>query len=421
MSFRVVFSDTIRDMRLLRANMIETKESTRVSMATIASAATPLRGFLRELNTFDMLSRSLIVNRICIKIVIRFTEFSIMEPIVISGASGFLGSAFLVEVLRMPDVDRVILISRRPVDLSDRYFSKLFEDPSEAQELWRKVEILQADLSNPLDLQQKLETLAQGSRTRFRVFHLAAQISEKADPGFIRRLNVEATQVLVEWANQHAVRLVFVSSVAAFGSSASPQVRSERDFASFDPVSSHSLYFQTKREAHLLVESRSTIGYDIYCPSIIHGPWDSLKETRSRLTPFLKKGFRLVPPGGANFVPLSDILRHLLISVKTESAAPSRVRIVSGANWTFREYIENYLRAYGIERKLTVLPAWPFRLLEMLTPWLPAHHRSMVHGARYLFFRSDFETRSDQELVQASLLAVGQSAKYLKEQDKFTT
>lgn len=333
-----------------------------------------------------------------------------MEPIVITGASGFLGSSFLVQLLRQSQVARVYLLARRPLGPSDRYLQKLFNSLEEGERLWAKVRILEGDLSDSVKLSKALAELALRETQKFRVFHLAAQISEKADPAFIRRLNVDATKIITEWANAHASRMTFISSVAAFGTSRQPLVRTEADFEKYDVAFSHSIYFESKRQAHLALIKSSKIGYDIYCPSVIHGRFDNLKDTRSRLDPYLKKGLSWAPPGGANFVPLQRVLEKLNESLAKDANAPASVELVVGANWTFKNYIEIFLKSRGIQRSLKLLPQGFFRLIETFSAILPASLSSLLVASRFLYFRSQNEKLSESELEKMTLQAIQESA-----------
>jgi nucleoside-diphosphate-sugar epimerase len=333
-----------------------------------------------------------------------------MEPIVITGASGFLGSAFLAKMLKNPEIERVYLLARRPLNLGDRYLEKQFSSAFDSQKLWEKVRVIESDLSDPASRRRGLETLQKQENGKFFLFHLAAQISENADPNFIRELNVHATRDLVEWANRRALGMAFISSVAAFGSSQKDSFRSENDFSSFEKLNERSLYCTTKREAHRTVVEECRVPYFVACPSVIHGPWDSLKDTRSRLNPFLYGNFSWVPPGGANFVSLEHVLAVLDHGFQEIRQGRSGVRLAVGANWSFKTYVESYLEMAGKARSLKILPKSLFRAVEILSAWIPAKSTSLLHGGRFFYFKSVF----DSETEENTRCALAESVRTLK-------
>ncbi len=339
-----------------------------------------------------------------------FRILELMEPIVISGASGFLGSAFLARLLKRPDVEKVLILSRRKLDPSDRYLARQFASKADSDALWKKVEIISCDLADTTSRRQGLKEVAEKITGKVILCHLAAQISEKGDPSFIRELNVIATRDLVDWANKYARSISFVSSVAAFGSTNGPRIRSEADFSEFETHNNESLYCMTKREAHLAVTEGARIPWHVVCPSVIHGAWDSMKDTRSRLKPYFSGKLSWAPPGGANFVALDHVLNVLEKGLGGLRDSDSRIELAVGANWTFKNYIEKYLAACGRPRRLRQIPLWVFRIIRSLASLKKGVGSSFVHGGRYLYFNSQFEQGAESSEA-ATINALESSAK----------
>ncbi len=118
-----------------------------------------------------------------------------MLTVAVTGPTGEIGRPFLAALERMPDVERVIGMARRPFD--------------PAAHGWSKVEYRQGDI---LD-RASVEALVEGADV---VAHLAFAIV--AGSGASREINLTGSRNVFELAAAAgAKRLVYTSSVAAYG------------------------------------------------------------------------------------------------------------------------------------------------------------------------------------------------------------
>jgi UDP-glucose 4-epimerase len=118
-----------------------------------------------------------------------------MLTVAVTGPTGEIGRAFISALERLPEVERVIGMARRPFDLADQG--------------WEKTEYRRGDV---LD-REAVEELVEGADV---VVHLAFAIV--AGGAGSREVNLTGSRNVFEaTANAGAKRLVYTSSVAAYG------------------------------------------------------------------------------------------------------------------------------------------------------------------------------------------------------------
>lgn len=172
------------------------------------------------------------------------------RPVLITGATGFLGSRlahFLVGSGK-----RVRVLARRT---SDRSRLRGLD-----------VEYAEGDITDRASVEAALRGVGF-------VCHVAALYElGTPDPSRMRRINVEGTAIVLESAVACGAGAIHVSSTAALGPSG-PVVRDESHWASDPP---RSAYEATKREAHVLARRMIAAGAPIRIasPSTIYGPDD---------------------------------------------------------------------------------------------------------------------------------------------------
>ena len=118
-----------------------------------------------------------------------------MLTVAVTGPTGEIGKAFISALERLPEVDRVIGMARRPFDL--------------AGQGWEKTEYRRGDV---LD-REAVEDLVDGADV---VVHLAFVIVAGGDES--REINLRGSRNVFEAAAAAGVeRIVYTSSVAAYG------------------------------------------------------------------------------------------------------------------------------------------------------------------------------------------------------------
>jgi len=116
------------------------------------------------------------------------------------------------------------------------------------------------------------------------IVHAAAVIAQRGTRADFQAINVGGTRLAVETARTAGVRLVHVSSVAAYGRASAYEAGAggvDEDFP-FGPIWEHDFYAQSKREAEAVVWAgvRSGVDAAVLRPNVIYGEGDRLFSPR---------------------------------------------------------------------------------------------------------------------------------------------
>lgn len=195
-----------------------------------------------------------------------------MLTVAVTGPTGEIGRAFISALERVPEVDRVIGMARRPFDIAGRG--------------WEKTEYRRGDV---LD-REAVEQLVDGADV---VVHLAFAII--AGDSESRAINLTGSRNVFEAAAAaSAKRLVYTSSVAAYGfSRGMPDLLSEEDpvkGAARHPYSAHKA--EVEAELSEALAGARTDSY-VFRPCIVAGPEATLLLD---MIPLLAIGQRIPGP-----------------------------------------------------------------------------------------------------------------------------
>src|SRR4051794_31939944 len=195
-----------------------------------------------------------------------------MLTVAVTGPTGEIGRAFISSVERLPEVERVIGMARRPFDLAGHG--------------WEKTEYRRGDV---LD-REAVEDLVDGVDV---VVHLAFAIV--AGDSASREINLTGSRNFFEaTAAASAGRLVYTSSVAAYGfHRGMPDLLSEDDpvrGTSRHPYSAHKA--EVEAELAEALEGSGTDAY-VFRPCIVAGPEATLLLD---MIPLLAIGQRIPGP-----------------------------------------------------------------------------------------------------------------------------
>lgn len=243
--------------------------------------------------------------------------------ILLTGASGFIGSAFLKHALA--NNWRVRVLTRRPHD-------------------WHAlagVEVVGGDLSNTLDWEQALHGVQV-------VVHAAAEIKDVA---LIPVVNLQGpTQLLQAAVNAGVRRWVQLSSVGAYGPVHDGVVTEEWPDDPYGPYEMS----KTKFDNLLMWTAQSqSIEVCIVRPSNVYGSGMRNQSLRHMLSAIRKGTFAFVgsPGASANYVHVSDVVQALALCVQMSQAA-NRIYIVSA--WSTMENMVNALASGAGLRRPTL-------------------------------------------------------------------
>ncbi len=271
-----------------------------------------------------------------------------IRPILVTGATGFLGSHVVTELYKAGLGTRVHLMVRsNPKE--DSLLGMRFRDAGlNLEDI--KPRLHYADLKDQAKFNSVLATLKNIS-TEWIVIHLAAVINPQGDEQAQEQVNFERTQELIEWTNQNGKRFIYTSSIVAFGGSPDEEVRSEADYPNYHWLNSLDGYSRSKRKAHDKVLEKSKVSTVILCPGIIHGAYEHLKSSRAHLEIILKGKLRWVPGGVGAFASLKYIGEQVLLAaIDARYEKGIHVRLLNDICLKYVDYFQMYRDAAGKEK-----------------------------------------------------------------------
>ena len=229
--------------------------------------------------------------------------------ILVTGATGLVGSHLVLQLLENNESVRAIFRSHASVEKTKSVFAFYNKLDWFDRIEWMEADI--CDIPSLTDAFQKIDS----------VYHCAALISfNPADEDEIRKINIEGTANIVNFCLEFKVRkLCFISSIAALGDPKEHEkVISEE--TEWNPEASHSDYAISKYGAEMEIWRGKQEGLEVAVvnPGVILGPcfWHSGSgEIFSRVgngLPFYTKGI-------TGFVSVNDVVQLLVRLMKSDS------------------------------------------------------------------------------------------------------
>ena len=256
--------------------------------------------------------------------------------VLVTGATGFLGSELISQLLRNGERVRAI---KRP--------------SSVIPEILRNETLIEWADADLLDY-FSLEDAIQGITT---VYHCAALVSlNPKDKKQMLRVNVGGTVNLLNVCTANQIKkFLHVSSVAAVGDSKKGEPINEKHHWEYG--SGKSGYSISKYESEMEVFRAAAEGMNIVIvnPSIILGK-SAGKEGSGQLFEMIKKGMKYYPDGSFGYVDVADVA---MIMIKLmESKISSQKFIISAENWTYQDLFSEIATQMGKARPDISLKPW---------------------------------------------------------------
>ena len=252
--------------------------------------------------------------------------------ILVTGSTGFVGSHICKALLAQGE--RVVAFHRASSTL--RMLDGL------------DVEHAIGDLTQPETLQAALQGVDV-------VFHAAAMLGDRDEPGRMFAVTVEGTRSLMQAARSAGVsRVIHTSSVAALGvpegSFLKPPVLSlmdEQHTWNYRPE--YWPYGYTKYLAELEVQRAVARGLDavIVNPSVVLGPGDVYRQSNSIIVQIANKKLPGVVNGGLNVVHIQDVVAGHLAAWKRGRRGARY--ILGGDNLHHVEFVEQVAAVAGVQ------------------------------------------------------------------------
>lgn len=259
----------------------------------------------------------------------------------LTGASGFIGAAFLRRALEKGWTVRVL--TRRPNDWSSQ----------------AGLEVVEGDLTSTKDWAQAV----QGIKV---VVHAAAEIK---DPTLMSLVNVEGPTRLLETAVKAGVeRWVQLSSVGAYGPVRSGVVTEEW----LDRP--EGLYEASKTDFDELLNQAANIHGIEVCtvrPSNVYGPGMRNQSIGQMINAIRKGLFAFIGPRGAsaNYVHVDDVVQALELCVEKPQAAHQTYIVSAWA--TMEDMVSGLATGAGIAPPKRRIDLRLARCLSRLFKWMP--------------------------------------------------
>lgn len=326
--------------------------------------------------------------------------------IVVTGATGFIGSAFVSELLKnnFPPENLILLQRKLPKLEETLIYQRLKAIGLEGKAT--NLKFVSVDFSDSAKFQHVLESQELGKNAVF--VHLAAMIHAKPHQLELqKRINVGVTKEIAQFCAVSGTPFIYLSSVVAFGGAFSSELRSEKDYPKFLWVNKLFSYYKTKRDIHdqlLRVEGLKGV---LLCPSIVHGSFEDRKDSRSHIKALLRGALTWAPPGGGNFVGLDRVVNSLIVETRFHHDAVV-TKLLIDQNDSFKNYFQEIVNLSFPNKnvrikRLSPLVVWILFVLYLpLYPfWKPSFLLGLFQGSLFLYFSSEYPLASSSGVSES--------------------
>jgi nucleoside-diphosphate-sugar epimerase len=270
--------------------------------------------------------------------------------VLVTGATGFLGSALLP--ILAAQGHRLRVMARG--------------DASAAEALG--AEVVRASLQDREAVRRALDGIDA-------VEHLAGQVSFAAkDPAALYDLHVQCTRTLLEDAHAAGVkRFVLASSSGTVAISREEKVHTEDDPHPIAVVARWPYYLSKIFQEKTALRFHRDTGFPVVVlnPSLLLGPGDARLSSTNVVFKFLERRIPAMPGGGLSFVDVRDAAACFAVALSR--GRPGERHLVGAANMSFAEFFGRLSRLSGVAPpslrlppKMTVAGA---KLLERFHAW----------------------------------------------------
>jgi dihydroflavonol-4-reductase len=249
-----------------------------------------------------------------------------MKCTLVTGATGFLGR-HLVEELRRTQPEngvRVLCRGASPWDVNGG------------------IEVARGDVTC-------LEDVLSAAKDVREIYHLAGMVSRNPrDRETLYRIHIEGTRNICEGARRHKIERVVVVSSSGTVAVSREAIAHNEDSGFKNELVAEWPYYLSKifaEKTALDFSRRHGVPVVIANPSLILGPGDDRESSTGDIALFLRGQILAVPRGGVSFVDVRDAAQGLVAAMRRGRAGERY--LLGGANWTFRELIENVARISG--------------------------------------------------------------------------
>ena len=268
-------------------------------------------------------------------------------PILVTGATGFLGRHLLEALLSDDDRAQLVALVRDAHKWQSYDWTQALDS----------VKIVHGSVTEPAAWADdvRLEGLSG-------IYHLAAVVRHsRRDPHEIYETNVDGTLNMVRLAATHGCRIVFVSTSGTVACFRSPDAWADENSPYCEEASVWPYYhskIRAEREAMQLARDLAVQLVIIRLPVLL-GPGDHRFRSTGHILRFLRRKLPFLIRGGIHFVDVRDAAQALLQAM--ERPEPRPVYHLSGTACSIHEFFKMVQEVSGVPApRLTVpfRPAW---------------------------------------------------------------
>lgn len=306
------------------------------------------------------------------------------KPILVTGATGFLGKHLVEQLRSRPDCPPLRILNYGPCPWAGQ--------PG--------FEVVDGDIRQRGDVERVVAGCG-------RVYHLAGWVSRDPSPETREKMvaiHVEGTRNVCEAALAHGVeKVVAVSSSGTIAVSKRPHVFDETAPYPEETVRGWH-YYTSKIAAEQLALSyarKRGLPLAVANPALLLGPGDDLGSSTGDIALFLEGQVLAYPSGGMCFVDARDAAAGLVL-VMERGRAGERY-LLGGENWSFKQIIQTVGRIAGKSTPLLQPPPaiarWSAGLMRGLMPLIGREFKlddtTVVMSSHYWYFSS---AKAEREL-----------------------
>lgn len=256
--------------------------------------------------------------------------------ILVTGASGFVGSHLLIDLLKSGKKVRAIRRNGKS-ELTTKIFS--FYNCSK---LLNEVEWFEGDILDYFSLIDAMEGVSE-------VYHCAAVVSfHKTEALNMEKVNIQGTANVVNAALEKKVKkLCYISSIAALGRSETDLPTDEETF--WKTSKRNSVYSISKYGAEREVWRGTIEGLDavIINPAVIIGPGDWTKGS-CQLFSLINNGLKYFTLGMNGYVDVRDVSKAMILLM--DSDIKNERFILSSENLFYKDFFNEVADGLGVKR-----------------------------------------------------------------------
>ncbi len=269
-------------------------------------------------------------------------------PLLVTGASGFLGRHLLASLAHKASDRRVVVLTR-----DRRAWESAAWHPAVPH-----VEVIEGTIERP-DAWASAPALAGLAD----IFHLAATVRHRRSTEFEHeRADIDGSGEMIRLAARTHARVIAVSTSGTVGCSTDPDARPDEEAPWCHDAVAQWPYYRGKIEAERVTrELADALGVTLVTlrPPVLLGPGDYRGRSTGHVLRFLRGRLPFIVPGGMHFVDVRDVADALVAAMRHPSPRP--VYHLPGHASTIPEFFREVGVAAGRKPPRIVLPvrlAW---------------------------------------------------------------